>query len=233
VHYIPISALLGDNVVDRSTNMAWYAGPTLLSLLETTHISSDHNHVDGRFPVQYVIRPQSNDFHDYRGYAGRVAGGVFRPGDRVRVLPSGFATRVKAIDTLDGPIEEAFAPLSVTMTLEDEIDISRGDMIIKAEDKPEVSQEVDINICWLNERPLHVNGKYALKHTTKDARCVVKAIKFKLNISTLAENEIDKTIRMNDIARISIRTTQPLFFDQRPPSTPSRSTSRMARGYRG
>lgn len=213
VHYIPISALNGDNVVDRSDNTEWYPGPTLLALLETTHISSDHNHIDGRFPVQFVIRPQSNTVHDYRGYAGRVAGGVWHKGDRVRVLPSGFNTRIKSIDTFDGPIDEAYAPLSVTLTLEDEIDISRGDMIIKADDKPEVSQEIDLMVCWLHAKPLIVNGKYVVRHTSKEARCIVKGVRYKLDISTLMQNEDDKSVKMNDIARIGIRTTQPLFFD--------------------
>jgi len=212
-HFIPISALNGDNVVDRSTKMDWYEGPTLLCLLETTHISSDHNHVDVRFPVQYVIRPQSHDYHDYRGYAGRVAGGVLKPGDNVTVLPSGFTSRVKSIDTFDGSLEETFAPQSVTVTLEDEIDISRGDMIVKATGQPTVSQDVELMVCWLNEKKLAVNGKYALKHTTRDARCIVKNVLYKLNISTLEQNEDDKDIRMNDIARITIRTTQPLCYD--------------------
>jgi sulfate adenylyltransferase subunit 1 len=212
-HFIPISALNGDNVVDRSVNMPWYEGPTLLSLLETTHISSDHNHVDGRFPVQYVIRPQSNDYHDYRGYAGRVAGGVFRKGDRVTVLPSGFSSTIKSIDTFEGPIDEAFAPLSVTLTLDDEIDISRGDTIVQEQNLPTVSQDVELMVCWLNEKKLQVGGKYAVKHTTRDARCIVKSVQYKLNISNLEKVEDDKEIRMNDIARIVIRTTQPLCFD--------------------
>lgn len=214
VHFIPISALLGDNVVDRSQNMDWYQGPTLLSLLETVHIASDINHADGRFPVQYVIRPQSTEFHDYRGYAGRIAGGVFKPGDAVSVLPSGFTSRVKSIDTLEGPLEEAWAPMSVTLTLEDEIDISRGDMIVSEDNAPEASQDVDVMVCWLGEKNLQPNGKYALKHTTRDARCIVKAVKYKIDINTLERLEDDKSVGLNDIARITLRTTQPLFFDR-------------------
>jgi sulfate adenylyltransferase subunit 1 len=213
VHYIPISALNGDNVVDQSTNMPWYKGMSLLTLLETTHISSDHNHVDPRFPVQYVVRPMQHDLHDYRGYAGRVAGGVFRKGDKVTVLPSGLTTKIKSIDSYDGPVTEAFAPLSVTITLEDEIDISRGDMLVSEAHKPEVSQDVDLMVCWLNEKKLIPGGKYVVKHTTKDVRCVVKSIKYKLNINNLEQNEDDKDVNMNDIARITLRTTSPLFFD--------------------
>ena len=212
-HYIPISALNGDNVVDRSQNMDWYQGPTLLSLLETTHISSDHNHVDGRFPVQYVIRPQSTEYHDYRGYAGRVAGGVLRPGDPITVLPSGFTSTIKSIDTHNGSLDQAFAPLSVTLTLEDEIDISRGDMIVQEKDHPTVSQDVDLMVCWMHERKLALNGKYAIKHTTRDARCIVKKIQYKLNISNLEQITENAEIGMNDIARITIRTTQPLCYD--------------------
>jgi sulfate adenylyltransferase subunit 1 len=213
VHFIPISALNGDNVVDRSENMPWYEGPTLLSLLETVHIANDVNLTDGRFPVEYVIRPQSTEYHDYRGYAGRIAGGVFRPGDAVTVLPSGFSSRVKSIDTFEGQLEAAHAPMSVTLTLEDEIDISRGDMIAPSDDQPTVSQDVELMVCWLHERKLQLNGKYALKHTTRDVRCIVKSIQYKINVNTLERIEDDKSVGLNDIARITLRTTQPLFFD--------------------
>lgn len=213
IHFIPISALHGDNVVNKSEKMPWYQGGTLLYLLENIHIGSDHNHIDCRFPVQSVIRPQTDEFHDYRGYAGRIAGGVYKPGDRITALPSGFSSTIKSIDTMDGPIEEAFAPMSVTLTLEDEIDISRGDMIVRENNQPTVSQDIEIMICWMNERPLQLRGKYALKHTSNDARCVVKEIKYKVDINTLHRNEEDKDIKMNDIGRVSIRTTKPLFFD--------------------
>jgi sulfate adenylyltransferase subunit 1 len=213
IRFIPISALLGDNVVDRSETMSWYDGPTLLTLLETIHISSDCNHMDRRFPVQYVIRPQSTDYHDYRGYAGRIAGGVFRKGDAVKILPSGLTSQIKSIDNYQTPLKEAFAPMSVTLTLEDEIDISRGDMIVGADDQPTVSQDVDIMVCWLNEKKLALNGKYALKHATKDVRCVVKGVKYKLDINTMEQQTDDTEINMNDIARITLRTTQPLIFD--------------------
>ncbi|MBK7139699.1 MAG: sulfate adenylyltransferase subunit CysN [Bacteroidetes bacterium] len=213
IRFIPISALMGDNVVDRSSKMTWYNGPTLLYLLETIHIGSDQNHIDCRFPVQTVIRPQKTEFHDYRGFAGRIVGGIFKKGDKVLALPSGFATKIKSIDTFHGPIDEAFAPLSVTMTLEDEIDISRGDMIVRENNVPQVSQDMDIMVCWMNEKKMIPNGKYGLRHTTKDCRCMIKEVKYKLNVNTLHRNEEDLEIGLNDIARISIRTTSPLFFD--------------------
>nr|CAA9213779.1 Sulfate adenylyltransferase subunit 1 [uncultured Armatimonadetes bacterium] len=213
VHFLPISALKGDNVVTPSGNMPWYDGPTLLSLLESVPVENDYNHRDRRFPVQYVIRPQTTEHHDYRGYAGRVAGGVFRPGDPVMVLPSGLTSRVRSVDTLEGPLDEAFAPMSVTVTLEDEIDISRGDMLADPADLPNVSQDLDLMVCWLHERPLQPGGKYAVKHTTRDARCIVKDIRYKVDISNLHFVEAAGGVTMNDIARITIRTTQPLFFD--------------------
>ena len=214
IKFIPISALNGDNVVNKSENMDWYQGGTLLYLLENIHIGSDQNHVDCRFPVQYVIQPQSDEFHDYRGYAGRIAGGVFKPGDKVVALPSGFSSTIKSIDTMDGPIEEAFAPMSVTLTLEDEIDISRGDMIVRENNQPNITQDVDIMVCWLNEKPLQVRGKYAIKHTSNDVRCIVKEVKYKVDINTLHRLEDDQEIKMNDIGRISIRTTKALFTDE-------------------
>jgi sulfate adenylyltransferase subunit 1 len=214
VRFIPLSALYGDNVVDKSKNMAWYEGPTLLYTLENVHISSDHNMVDCRFPVQYVVRPQKTEFHDYRGYAGRVAGGVFKKGDEVTVMPSGFSTKIKSIDTMDGEIEEAFPPMSVTMTLEDEIDISRGDMIVRTNNQAEATQDIEAMVCWLNPKGLVPRGKYAIKHTSKDARCMIQDVKYKIDINTLHRNEEDKNIAMNDIGRISLRTTSPLHIDK-------------------
>ena len=213
VRFIPISALKGDNVVNRSSNMDWFEGSTLLHTLENIHIASDRNHIDCRFPVQYVIRPQKDEFHDYRGYAGRINGGVFKKGDEIMVLPSGFSSTIKSIDTFNGPISEAFAPQSITMTLEDDIDISRGDMIVRKNNSPEPKQDIDIMICWLSDTPLQLRGKYAIKHTSKDARCMIKNILYKVDINTLHRNEEDKKISSNDIARISIRTTAPLFID--------------------
>jgi len=213
VHFIPLSALKGDNVVERSANMDWYQGPTLLHLLETIHIGSDHDLSRARFPVQYVIRPMSSDHHDYRGFAGRVAGGVLKKGDAVTVLPSGFTSAVKSIDTFEGELQEAFAPQSVTLTLQDEIDISRGDMIVRSEDLPQVSQDIDVMLCWMNEKKLALNGKYTVKHTSKDVRCLVKDVLYKMNISTLEQMSDDKNVGLNDIARVRLRTTAPLFFD--------------------
>lgn len=213
IEFVPISALKGDNVVDESKNMPWYKGSTLLYYLENVHISNDNNFIDNRFPVQYVIRPMKDEYHDYRGYAGRVAGGVFKKGDKVTVLPSGFTTKISKIDSYDGELEEAFPPMSVTILLEDDIDISRGDMLVRENNSPDVTQDVDIMICWFHEQPLEVGGKYSLMHTTNDVRCVIKEIQYKLNINSLHRDEEDKEIRMNDIARIKIRTTKPLFVD--------------------
>ena len=213
VRFIPISALNGDNVVDRSENMDWYDGSTLMHLLENIHIGSDHNHVDCRFPVQYVVRPQSAEYPDYRGYAGRIEGGVFKAGDEVTVLPSGFTSKIKSIDTFDGEIEQAFSPMSVCMTLEDDIDISRGDMIVRENNQPTIEQDVDLMICWMNERKMIPRGKYTIRHTSQTARCIIKDVKYKMDINTLHRNEEDKEIGLNDIGRISIRTTKPLFFD--------------------
>ena len=214
VHFLPISALKGDNVVDPSKNMDWYQGATLMYLLENLHIANDQNHSDARFPVQYVIRPMTSEHHDYRGYAGRIAGGVFKKGDAITVLPSGFTSKIKSIDVLEGQLDEAFSPMSVTLTLEDEIDISRGDMIVKTDNQPETTQDIELMICWLADKKLQVNGKYALKHVSKDVRCVVKDIQYKINIHTLEKNEEDKSIGLNDIARITLRTTAPIAIDK-------------------
>jgi len=213
LRFIPISALKGDNVVDRSEKMDWYDGPTLLYLLENIHISSDYNYVDGRFPVQYVVRPQAKKYHDYRGYAGRIASGTFQKGDRVAVLPSGFASTVKSVDTMNESLAMAFAPQSVIITLEDDIDISRGDMIVKENKMPESGQDVEMMVCWLSETPMVMNGKYSVKHTSSDARCIIKDLPFKININTLEKNYEDKGLVLNEIGKIKIRTTKPLFYD--------------------
>ena len=213
IHFIPISALDGDNVVDRSKNMDWYEGSTLMHLLENIHIGSDQNHVDCRFPVQFVVRPQSKEFPDYRGYAGRIEGGVFKPGDNVTVLPSGFTSKIKSIDTFDGKVAEAFSPMSVCITLEDNIDISRGDMLVRENNKPKVEQDIDVMICWMNEKKMIPKGKYTIRHTSQTARCIIKEVKYKMDINTLHRMEDEKEIGLNDIGRITIRTTKPLFFD--------------------
>ena len=213
VQFVPISALKGDNVVERSAMMPWYEGSTLLYHLENVHISGDINHVDCRFPVQYVIRPQQDHFHDYRGYAGRLAAGVFRQGDRVMVLPSGFTSRIASIDTYEGQVQEAFAPMSVSIRLEDDIDISRGDMIVRENNVPQSGQDLDVMLCWLHERPMQAGGRYVLMHTTREARCIVKDIRYKIDITTLRRLEQERTFGMNDIGRVQLRTTVPLSYD--------------------
>ena len=213
VRFIPISALNGDNVVDRSENMNWYDGTTLMHLLENIHIGSDQNHVDCRFPIQYVIRPQSEKNPDYRGYSGRVEGGVFKPGDEVTVLPSGFTSTIKSIDSFDGAVKEAFSPMSVCMTLNDDIDISRGDMLVRENNKPEILQDVNLMVCWMSNKKMILRGKYIIRHTTQTARCIIKEIKYKIDINSLHRIENEKEINLNDIARVTIRSTKPLFVD--------------------
>jgi sulfate adenylyltransferase subunit 1 len=213
VFFIPISALKGDNVVDRSQNMPWYQGPTLMYSLEHLHISNDANFTDPRFPVQYVVRPNIDEYHDYRGYAGRVAGGVFKKGEKVVVLPSGFSTMIKSIDFMNESLDIAFPPQSVTITLEDDIDISRGDMIVKENNMPLVGQDITAMICWLNEKPMRPGAKYWIRHTTKEARCIVKEVNFKIDINHLEKNYTDKQIGLNEIAEVTLRTTHPLFYD--------------------
>ena len=213
VHFLPISALKGDNVVDKSINMPWYQGTTLMYLLENLHIGSDEIHIDCRFPVQYVIRPQQTEYHDFRGYAGRIASGIYKPGDKVKILPSGETAEVKTIELFGEQISEAYAPMSVTMTLDRDVDISRGDMIVRENNVPSMEQEFDVMICWMNANNLQVGGKYAIRHTVKDARCVIKDIRYKVDINSMHRNESDKEIAMNDIARINVKTTVPLYFD--------------------
>jgi len=213
--FIPISALDGDNVVSRSPNMDWYEGASLLHHLESVHIASDRNLIDARFPVQYVLRPQTDEFHDYRGYAGQVAAGVFKPGDEVVVLPSGFSSTIAAIDSFDGAVAEAFAPMSVTIRLDDEIDVSRGDMICRPQNQPTVSQDIDAMVCWLTEASsLSPRTKLTIKHTTRTARAMVKDLRYRLDVNTLHRDEAATALGLNEIGRVSLRTTQPLFFDE-------------------
>ena len=214
VTFIPASALIGDNIVDKSKNMPWYQGPTLLYHLETVYIGADENHVEARFPVQWVIRPHSDEYHDFRGFAGRVAGGVFKAGDDVTVLPSGFTTKIKAIESMDGPQQEVFAPMSATITLEDEIDMSRGDMLVKANNQPVPTQDIDAMVCWFSsDKPLAGRGKYVLRHTTKEVKAIVSEVCYKININTLRKIEEDLTLNLNDIGRIKVRTSAPLIAD--------------------
>jgi len=213
IQFIPISALNGDNVVNRSENMDWYQGSTLMYHLETVHISSDHNLVDCRFPIQSVIRPHTLENQDYRGFAGRIDGGVFKPGDKVKSLPSGFVSTIKTIELNGEQIQEAFAPMSVTMTLEDEIDNSRGDMIVRENNVPEISQDLEVLVTWMSTKPIQARTKVVIKHTTNESIGMVKELKYKIDINTLHRIEgIDK-VEMNDIARLSIRTAKPLFYD--------------------
>ena len=214
LHFVPMSALLGDNVVEQSANMPWYKGSTLLYYLENVHIGSDYNLIDCRFPVQQVIRPNTDEYHDYRGYAGRVAGGIFKKGDKVTLLPSGFSSEIAKIDTFDGEVEEAFPPQSVTILLKDDLDLSRGGMIVRENNQPEVTQDIEIMLCWFDEKkPLQVRGKYALRHTTQEVRCIVKEVRYKMDINTLHRNQEDNTLNVNDIGRVVLRTTLPLFVD--------------------
>jgi sulfate adenylyltransferase large subunit len=210
---IPMAALLGDNIVEKSENMPWYNGPTMLYHLEHVHIATNDNHEDGRFPVQWVVRPMSDQWHDYRGFAGRVAGGIFKVGEEVTALPSGFSSKIKGIHTYDGDLESAFAPLSVSITLEDEIDISRGDMLVPTDSHPKVGQEITAMICWFSEKKLIPRGKYYLRHTTREVQALVTGIDFKVDINTLEQLEEDIEFVFNDIGRIKLRTSAPLFYD--------------------
>ncbi|MEP6665361.1 MAG: sulfate adenylyltransferase subunit CysN [Nocardioidaceae bacterium] len=210
---IPVSALHGDNMVTRSEHTPWYDGPTLLHHLENLYVASDRNLIDVRFPVQFVVRPKSNEHHDYRGYAGQVAGGVLKAGDDVMVLPSGLTSRIASVETADGPVEEAFPPMSVTITLEDDIDVSRGDMICRPHNTPTVAQDVEAMVCWMTDDPLVAGQKFAIKHTTRMARAMVKDVRYRLDVNTLHRDESASELGLNDIGRLQLRTTQPLLCD--------------------
>ncbi|MGY0391266.1 sulfate adenylyltransferase subunit 1 [Bizionia sp. KMM 8389] len=213
VRFIPMSALLGDNVVNKSENMPWFQGAPMLHTLETMHISSDINKVDARFPVQTVLRPQREGFIDYRGYAGRVASGIFRKGDEITVMPSGFTSKIKSINLHDQDVEEAYAPMSVSITLEDDIDISRGDMIVRSNNKPESSQDIEVMLCWLNNTPAKPRAKYTIKHTSNEQTAMIKEVVYKYDINTLDRITDDAELKMNDISKVKIRTTKPLMID--------------------
>ena len=213
IQFIPISALNGDNVVKRSKNMDWYEGSTLMYHLENVHISSDYNHVDCRFPVQSVIRPHTVEHQDYRGFSGRIDGGVFKSGDKVKILPSGFTSTIKKIDLNGLEVTEAFAPMSVNISLCDEIDISRGDMIVRENNVPQVGQDIDVLVTWMSQHPLKLRTKVFIKHTTNECLGIIKEIKYKKDINTLHRLENIDSLEMNDIARISIRSSKPLFYD--------------------
>ena len=214
MHFIPISALLGDNVVHLSKNPHWFDGPTLMYYLENVHIASDHNFIDVRFPVQFVIRPYKEEYHDYRGYAGRIAGGIMKKGDEVMLLPSGFNSKIQKIQGPAGEQEQAFPSESVTILLEDDFDLSRGDMIVRANNSPEVTQDIEVMLVWFDgNKPLQPNGKYGLMHTTQNIRCVVKEIRYRLDINSLHREQDGVEINMNDVARVVLRTTKPIFVD--------------------
>ncbi|HUI49689.1 MAG TPA: sulfate adenylyltransferase subunit CysN [Acidimicrobiia bacterium] len=214
LQFVPMSALKGDNVVERSANTPWYEGTSLLHHLEEVHIASDRNLIDCRFPVQYVIRPRDDNHHDYRGYAGQVASGSYRVGDDVVILPSGFTSTIASIDTADGPVDEAVPPMSVTIRLSDDLDVSRGDMLCRPNNQPNIGQDVDAMLCWFNERSeLKPGSKYALKHTSKWARGLVKDLHYRLDVNTLHRDETATSLSLNEIGRVTLRTTAPLFFD--------------------
>jgi bifunctional enzyme CysN/CysC len=214
IQFVPISALHGDNVVEGAEkNMPWYEGPSLLYHLEHVHIASDRNLIDCRFPVQWVIRPMSDQHHDYRGYAGQIASGVFKPGDEVVVLPSGVETRIERIDTFEGPLEEAFPPLSVTMLLEDEVDVSRGDFICRRGNQPTPTREFEAMVCWMSDRELQPRGRYSIKHTTRSARALVEDLRYQIDVNTLHRDEDSTSLGLNEIGRVRLKTSVPLLID--------------------
>ncbi|MBF4164009.1 sulfate adenylyltransferase subunit CysN [Nocardioides acrostichi] len=210
---IPISALQGDNVVNRSEHTPWYSGPTLMHHLEHVHVASDRDLVDTRFPVQYVVRPKSDEYHDYRGYGGQVAGGVLKPGDEVVVLPSGMTSKIAGIDFFDQEVAEAFPPMSVTVRLEDDVDVSRGDMIARVKNAPAPSQDIDAMVCWMTNTPLKPRQKLAIKHTTRVARALVKDIQYRMDVNTLHRDQEAGELNLNEIGRVQLRTTVPLLCD--------------------
>lgn len=224
LQFIPISALLGDNIVDRSEHMEWYEGTTLLYYLEHVHTGSDFNLIDCRFPVQYVVRPQSQEFHDYRGYAGTIAGGVFKPGDEVMLLPSGFKTKIARIDSPMGALEEAYAPMAVTLLLEDDFDLSRGDMIVRPNNQPDATQDLEVMLCWLSDRPPMPRSRYILRHTTQELKAMLTEVRYKLDINTLHRDPDNRQLQMNDVARVVLRTTKPVYID---PYRRNRATGSM------
>ena len=213
IKFIPISALLGDNVVEASVNMPWYEGGTLLSHLEEVHVGSDRNLQDCRFPIQYVIRPQTDEARDFRGYAGRIASGVFKAGDEVVALPSGMQSRVKEIFVGADAVERAFPPQSVTITLENDIDLSRGDMLVRENNQPQSLQEIDAQLCWMGEEGLNPGVRYIVRHGTTEVKSMIREVLYKVDINTLHRNEDDKQVGMNDIARVRLRTASPLLAD--------------------
>lgn len=213
VEFLPISALVGDNVVNRSEETSWYTGKTLLEVLETTPINNDRDFENPRFPVQYVIRPQSTEYHDFRGFAGQVAGGVFKVGDEIMALPTGKTSKIKTISTYDGDIQEAYPPMSVTFTLEDEIDISRGNMIVKPDNQAEAKKELEVMMCWMSETPLRPRGKYVLRHTSNEVRAIVQGVVNKVDIEKIEDIDDNTPLELNEIGKVSLKTASPIFTD--------------------
>lgn len=212
-HFIPISALHGDNVVNRSEHMSWYDGPTLLHTLENVPVANDVNHVDMRFPVQTVIRPHSNEHHDFRGYAGRLASGLVRKGDAVTVLPSGISTTIKAVHTPAGMVDEAFAPQSITIELNDDVDVSRGDMIVRQGNQPKLTQDIQAMVCWLGDEPVAKGSKWLIRHTTRESRVILQSIEYRYDMERIHRETDVPQLQKNDIARITLRTALPLCTD--------------------
>ncbi|PRY09704.1 sulfate adenylyltransferase subunit 1 [Pontibacter ummariensis] len=214
ITFIPISALKGDNVVDRSVLMPWYNGPSLLEHLEQVPVSSDFNLENARFPVQYVIRPHTHEHHDYRGYAGKVISGTYRKGDKVTVLPSGLTSTIKSVELGGKELEEAFAPMSVVLQLEDDVDISRGDVIVKEEENLEVTKEFEALVCWMNNKPLKPGAKLLLRHNSTETRAIVRQIQYKVDVNGL-DNILDADqVQLNDICRVQLKTATPLLLDK-------------------
>jgi sulfate adenylyltransferase large subunit len=213
ITFIPMSALVGDNVVERSENMPWYKGGPLLHYLENVHIASDRDLINCRFPVQWVIRPQSDEHHDYRGYAGQVAAGVFKVGDEVAAMPSGLTSKIKSIRLGDKPLDLAGPPMSVSIELEDDIDISRGDMLCRPNNRPDAKQDIDAMVVWMSDQPLQLRKKYAIKQTSRTARCMFNALQYRINVSTLHREEGVEQLALNEIGRVQLRTTVPLLCD--------------------
>ncbi|MEJ7738934.1 MAG: GTP-binding protein [Chitinophagaceae bacterium] len=213
VTYIPISALNGDNIVDRSAYMDWYEGESLLHFLENVQVKNDINHADGRFPVQFVIRPQAEDLHDYRGYAGKIISGVYRKGDKVTIQPSGLETSIRSIEIAGSETEEAYAPQSVVLHLEDDIDISRGDVIVHSDNQPVVSQELEVLLCWMDNKPLMPGNKYLLQINSRIVKAVIREIEYRLDVNTLQKEYAPEKGLLNDIVKVVIKTASPVPYD--------------------
>jgi sulfate adenylyltransferase subunit 1 len=213
VIYIPIGALNGENIVDKSGSLAWYEGDTLLEQLENIQVQNDINLTHGRFPVQYVIRPQTPELHDYRGYAGKIISGIYRKGGKVTIQPSGIETTIKSIEKAGKEIEEAFAPQSVVLHLEDDVDVSRGDLIVAADNPPNIGQELEVFICWMDNKPLKAGNKYSLQLNSRRVRCMVKSIEYRLDVNTLQQTDANNSASLNDIIRATIKTASPIPFD--------------------